>query len=433
VQSPERVELLWDVCQIPDYRQLTLDVHIRLLQSLFAQLARPSGWLDPDWVRRHVERLDNPAGDIDTLTMRMAFIRTWTYVAHHSRWLRDAQEWQTRTRNVEDRLSDALHERLVERFVDRERKTARGSPGSSRSERGQKPAREDFFAQLLELRQAMAPPPAPGTQRGSVDELVDAPHERFQVDARGHIRFGDRVIGTMTAGVDRLHPEVALASSDDVGAGARSRVQRRLVAWTRDLVNLMFAPLRHPDTEALSPAGRGLLYQLERNLGTVLTGRAREQLASLSREDRVLLTRLGVQLGRRLVFVPALLSPQALLQRAALCAASLPVTASFEPPDPAAVSVPANVAVQRDVYTALGFPVFGPRAIRADVAEQASQLLRRAAKRGPFSVPAPLAPLLACPDDEAARIVRAFGYRAASGGRFQRPRRRTPRSKAAGS
>jgi ATP-dependent RNA helicase SUPV3L1/SUV3 len=424
VQSPERVELLWEVCQIPDYRQLTLDVHIRLLESLFAQLAGPRGCLDPDWVERHVDRLDNPAGDIDTLTMRMAFIRTWTYVTHRGRWLPDAQEWQARTRTVEDRLSDALHERLVERFIDRERRSARGP---NPAEHAPPPAREDFFAQLLELRRAMTPPPTSGARHGSVDELVDAPHEQFQVDARGHIRFGDRVIGMMTAGIDRLHPEIALTSSDDVGAGARSRVQRRLVAWTRDLVSLMFSPLRHPDATTLSPAGRGLLYQLEQNLGTVLTGRAREQVASLSQEDRRVLSRLGVRLGHRLIYLPALLSPQALLERSALCLASSPAAASFEPPDPTAASVPANAAVHRDLYTALGFPVFGPRAIRADVAERASQLLRRAAQRGPFSVPAELGALLGCPSDEALRVVRAFGYRAANGGRFQRRRRRTIR------
>jgi ATP-dependent RNA helicase SUPV3L1/SUV3 len=435
VQSPEHVELLWQVCQIPDYRQLTLDVHIGLLQSLFTQLVRPGGWLDPDWIHRQVSRLDDPAGDIDTLTRRMAFIRTWTYVTHHGRWLRDASEWQARTRSVEDRLSDALHERLVERFVDRERRTARGSPGSNPSQRGHRSAHDGFFAQLLELRQAMAPPPAPGAEPSSVDELVDAPHELFHVDARGNIRFRDRAIGTMTAGIDRLHPEVALTHGDEVGAGARSRVQRRLVAWTRDLVSLMFAPLRHRDTEALTPAGRGLLYQLEQNLGTVLTARARGQVASLSREDRRLLARLGVRLGRRLIYLPALLSPQALLERAALCAASLRATASFEAPDPSAASVPVNAALQREVYTALGFPVFGPRAIRADVAEQASEWLRRAAQRGPFCAPAELARLLACPDDEVHRVVRAFGYRATSGGLFQRARRRrrTPRRKVAGS
>ncbi|MBN1609728.1 MAG: helicase [Polyangiaceae bacterium] len=431
VRSSEQVGLLWDVCQIPDYRQLTLDVHIRLLESLFTQLARPSGCLDPDWINKHVERLDNPAGDIDTLTTRMAFIRTWTYVAHHGRWLRDAEQWQNRTRGIEDRLSDALHERLVERFVERERRTPRGSVGPKPSERGNRPVREGFFAQLLELRQAMTPPPALGAQHGSVEELVDAPHGRFQVDARGQIRFGDRVIGVMTAGIDRLHPEVTLTGSDDVGAGARSRVQRRLVAWTRDLVNLLFAPLRHPDAAALSPAGRGLLYQLEQNLGTVLTGHARDQVASLSQKDRHLLVRLGVRLGHRLIYLPALLSPQALLERAALCAASSLGTACFELSDPTAASVPASGALRRDDYTALGYPVFGPRAIRADVAEAASQLLRRAARHGPFCVPAELARLLACPNDEALHVVRAFGYRPVGGGRFQRRRRRTHRGKAA--
>lgn len=318
----------------------------------------------------------------------------------------------------------------MERFVDRGRRAARGPVSASASGRRSRPGHDGFFAQLLELRQAILPVPTHDPKRSFVEQLVDAPHERFQVDARGQIRYGTRIVGTMTSGVDRLHPEVALTGTDDAGAGARSRVQRRLVAWTRDLVGLMLAPLRHLDKSALSPAGRGLLYQLEQNLGTVWVGHAREQLASLSQADRLLLEKLGIRLGRRLIYVPSLLFPQALLQRAALCEAFRPAGSTFEAPDPRAPSVPAHAAIERELYTLLGYPVFGPRAIRADVAEQVLRLLRRAARRGPFSAPPEMAVVLECPSEDVGRVIQAFGYRPATGGRFQH-RRRAARDRAA--
>ena len=115
------VRLLWDVCQIPDYRQLAPEDHAALLGGVFRQLTGAEGRLSADWMADRIGRLDRTDGDVDDLLMRLAFIRTWTYVAHRPAWVADPAHWQGRTRSIEDRLSDALHERLVDRFVDARR------------------------------------------------------------------------------------------------------------------------------------------------------------------------------------------------------------------------------------------------------------------------------------------------------------------------
>ena len=116
--TPAGVRLLWAVCQIPDFRKTLTEAHLQLLDTVFGHLA-DHGRLPTDWVADQVARLERTDGDIDTLIARLAHIRTWTYVAHHADWLRDAAHWQERTRAVEDALSDALHDRLTQRFVDR--------------------------------------------------------------------------------------------------------------------------------------------------------------------------------------------------------------------------------------------------------------------------------------------------------------------------
>src|SRR5690606_23392971 len=117
--TPDMVRLLWEVCQIPDFRKILSEAHARLLARIFSHLAGPTGRLPPDWVARQVDRIDRTDGDIDTLIGRIAGIRIWTYVSHRADWLDDAGHWQERARSIEDRLSDALHERLTQRFVDR--------------------------------------------------------------------------------------------------------------------------------------------------------------------------------------------------------------------------------------------------------------------------------------------------------------------------
>ncbi|MBV8492625.1 MAG: disulfide oxidoreductase, partial [Alphaproteobacteria bacterium] len=116
---PGAVRLLWEVCQIPDFRKIMSDSHARFLAHCFAHLAGPDGRLPSAWVSSQMAQLDRLDGDIDTLMTRIAHIRTWTYMTHRSDWIDNAADWQERARGIEDRLSDALHDRITQRFVDR--------------------------------------------------------------------------------------------------------------------------------------------------------------------------------------------------------------------------------------------------------------------------------------------------------------------------
>src|SRR5438094_2828981 len=116
--SRQAFERLWDVCQVPDYRKISPATHAELVTTLYEFLMR-DGVIPIDWFARQIEQADHSEGDIDTLSNRIAHIRTWTFAANRPDWLADPEHWQGVTRAVEDKLSDALHERLTERFVDR--------------------------------------------------------------------------------------------------------------------------------------------------------------------------------------------------------------------------------------------------------------------------------------------------------------------------
>ena len=276
-RDADSVALLWEVCQIPDYRQLQLDDHFQLLRAVFLQLQGPRQRLADDWIRRHVDHLDDAQGDIDTLLARMAFIRTWTYITHHTRWVDDARAWQERARAIEDRLSDALHERLVARFVDpTSRRTRARGRATDRWASNCAPSCPHWPTRTLKTRTR------PRRSHAGSTGWWRRRHQRFRLDNAGRILDGDRVLARLAAGVDRLRPEVTLLV-DDLGAGQRLRLHRRLVAWTRDWVAQLLAPLRDERLASLGPAARGLVYQLEQGLGTVLVASAREQVRELDR------------------------------------------------------------------------------------------------------------------------------------------------------
>jgi ATP-dependent RNA helicase SUPV3L1/SUV3 len=390
-RDPESVALLWEVCQIPDYRQLQLDDHFQLLRAVFLQLRGPRQRLADDWIRHHVDHLDDPQGDIDTLLARMAFIRTWTYITHHTRWVDDARAWQERARAIEDRLSDVLHDKLVLRFVD---------PTSRRTRsRGR---RDGSLGQQLRAVVPVLAEPSDETVASIprwIDGLVDATHDRFRLDDTGRILDGDRVLARLTAGGDLLRPEITLLV-DDLGAGQRLRLQRRLVAWTRDWVAQLLAPLRDERLAGLGPAGRGLCYQLEQGLGTVLVGHAGEQLRDLEARDRSALGRAGVRLGRHVVFSVRLLRPEVLRERTLLCQAEIGYR--LQQPRADAVSFLPSSEVSDATYAAMGFPVFGGRAIRVDVVEPVAGLVISRAS------PVEIARRLGCYPDEVEPIREAF-------------------------
>jgi len=429
----DRLELLWQVCQVPDFRRVLVEHHAPLLGEIFMQLCSSSGQLDKSWLEERVERLDSVSGAIEELMMRMESIRIWTYVAHQSGWLADAVGWQQRAQSVEDRLSQALHERLLERFVEHRssgaRHRARGRRrGRSDDSRDEPPAVSPSspFHKLLELKldlRVKDDGEGDGERDRWVDELVEARHERFEVDSRGYVAFRSRPeddtavqeVARLARGVDLTHPTIRLVLDRDAGAGGRVRVERRLVAFVRDLVEQTVAPLHDDRTVLLSAAGRGLIYQLEQGLGTARTAAAKAQLEELTEGDRRLMGELGIELGQVFVFVPSALKPRAVQRRVALCSAFHGQVVHGARPEPSTVSMARKSGLAEGVYLAIGYPLMGGLAVRADVVERAHARLLHAARQGPFVLPKELSSWLGCGRRQVASVVEALGFVQARG------------------
>jgi ATP-dependent RNA helicase SUPV3L1/SUV3 len=289
----------------------------------------------------------------------MSAVRTWTYVTQHGRWVDDAGDWQARAGAIEDHLSDALHEQLVARFVE-----VRGKRRAPRVQRGS----------LADQLAAVLPAPPPVSRDHWIEELVEAPHERFTFDDQGRITDGERALGRLTRGADLLRPEVQLVD-DELTGGARLRLGRRLLAFSRDLAAGLLAPLQ--TTEPLGPAGRGLLYQLEQGLGTVRVEQARGQLGELEAEERAALQRMGLVLGRTVLFAPALLSAPSLRLRWALVSAQLWPAVRLPCPDARTRRLRFDPEIPPRLYDALGFPLIAERPTRADLIERSPRHRQR--------------------------------------------------------
>lgn len=376
----EPVRKLWAVCQIPDYRKLLPELHAELLLRVFEQLLS-RGTLDDDWLERHVRALDDPRGDVDALTSRIAFVRTFTYLSQQPDFVATRGAWAERTRAIEDRLSDALHSALVQRFVDRTRRVSAG--------RGPRFAPLDASGRLDTLASAAS--------HDWVQAVLDASAEALQVDADGRLSHGERVLGRLVAGRALLLPEVRL-TLNDVAAGAKAQLVRRLVAWSRDLSERVG---RGWYDEHGTAAVRGLSYQLLQNLGTVERSDVEAQVSELSRDERAGLEQRGIVFGRRFVWVKPLLERDGLTLRCALVGAFHGEAAPRVASGPSSLVRPERSG--RALALALGYAELGPRWVRCDIAERAA-----AHRDDPTWEPGRLCGLLGCRKSELKAVLRAL-------------------------
>lgn len=414
----ERIRLLWDICQIPDFRQLWFELHVNLLERLFLQLTSGTERLDERFINEQLLAIDDTRGDIDTLIGRIADIRIWTYVAAHSRWLAEGHNLKERAATIEDRLSDALHDKLVLRFVERTRTTSIATGRTRARARGTN--QSSPFAGLLNCF-ASEESSQPSKQADYMEALINAQHEQLQVDLQGRISFEGQRVAKLDAGSDLLHPGVRLITAGDLGPGMHSRIQRRLLAYGRDLALSLFVSLHAPAAEELTPAARGIVYQLERNLGSIIVEQASAQLLALTERDRQLLTSFGVRFGRRVVYLPRLLHPSSMIFRTALVSArySLPFDSPAFQPGLPSIAVLDNVAAPW--WLSLGYVVTSPLAIRADQYEMLWRQLEHLSGHRSFTIPRHLLPVLACSQAHLEQLLRSTGF-VVSAGRW-RPRR----------
>jgi ATP-dependent RNA helicase SUPV3L1/SUV3 len=452
---PDTVRLLWDVCRIPDFRKVMSYAHGRLLKRVFMHLTGPESCLPTDWVAAHVARIDRTDGDIETLVQRIANIRTWTYISFRHDWLNDAGHWRNRTRAVEDRLSDALHERLILRFVDRRtailvsRMKDRQPLQAAVNQDGEVTVEGYFVGHLkgfrfaadtAEGRNTAARSVANAAHRALAGEIA-ARVGRLEIDADdalalaadGHIAWHGEAVGHLAPGPDVLRPGVEPLAGEAMKPELRERLRRRLAAWLADTVGRRLEPLLGARAAVLNGAARGLVFRLSEALGSMPRKGAEEQVAALYRADRRTLRTLGIRIGRESIYMPALIKPAAVEIRSALWSALNGRGVALPPPGRVSVLVADNAPP--DFYEAVGYRPLGPLAVRVDIVERLAAYAWRLSEGGPFDVGPEFLTLAGCGATEMDAILERLGYRATNGnggdskplyGRHPRRSKRSP-------
>src|ERR1700761_5993531 len=447
------VERLWDVCQLPDYRKIAPANHAELVVAVYGFLQR-DGRIKDDWFAHQVTFADRTDGDIDTLSTRIAHIRTWTFAANRPDWLADPEHWQGVPRAIEDRLSDALHERLTERFVDRRnsvlmrrlRENATLEPQINKTGEviveGHVIGRLDGFVFVADTSsggseakalQNAAQKALAGEIAARATRLAAAPDEQFVLAADGTIRWTGSPVAKLFAGEELLRPRLRLVADEQLTGAQRDGVQERLDRWLKSHVEKVLGPLFELSAAAdVSGIARGVAFQVVEALGVLERSKVADEVKGLQQPERATLRKYGVRFGAYHVYIPALLKPGPRALAVQLWALS------HDPAQTQAIdelshlassgrtSIPANREIDPALYRMAGYRVCGERAVRVDILERLADLIRPAlawreglpgAKPaaafpgGGFTVVNGMTSLIGAAGEDFASVLRSLGYR----------------------
>ncbi|MBN9599153.1 MAG: helicase [Afipia sp.] len=451
--TPAAVERLWDTCLVPDYRKIAPAAHAELVTTLYGFLMR-KGRIPDDWFGAQVAQADRTDGDIDTLSARIAQIRTWTFAANRPDWLADPEYWQGIARGVEDKLSDALHERLTERFVDRRTSvlmrrlrentmlnTEIGKTGEVIVE-GHVIGRLDGFMFAPEAAeagsdakalQAVALKALAGEIDARAEKLSNAADDQFALASDGTLRWTGDAVAKLVATEHLLVPRVRIVADERLTGAPRDGVQARLDLWLKTHIEKILAPLFElQKAEDVTGIARGIAFQLIEALGVLERPKIAAEMKDLDQPSRAVLRKYGVRFGAYHIFFPALLKPAARGLASLLWALKqdnvdfAALTGAQHLAASGRTSFAADQALTQDAYRLLGYKLSGERAVRVDILERLADLIRPALSWRPntgvekpagafdgrsFVVTQAMTSLTGSAGEDFASVLRALGYR----------------------
>ena len=432
------VQLLWDVCRVPDFRGISNSEHANLLEGIFNFL-HESGRIPDDWLARQIKRIDRVEGDIDTLSKRLAFIRTWTYVAQRSGWTNDENHWRSQTRAVEDRLSDALHERLTQRFVDRRtsvllrRLKQKEALLAEVNDKGEVTVEGEFVGRLEGFRFSQDKS-ASGNEEKTLraasvaaltphfhlraDRFYNAPDTEIDFTEQGGLMWGEYAVGKLVAGAEALKPQVQAFVDEEAGTDVIEKVTRRLQHFIDRKIALHMEPLLNLQRdEELSGMARGFGFRLVEGLGLIARADVAEDVKALDQDARGALRKHGIRFGQFTIFMPLLLKPAPTRLRLVLWSLAAGHQEFPESPPPGLVTVPSDEHAPAGYHLMSGYRAAGARAIRIDMLERLADMLRAEDSRGGFEGKADMLSITGMTLEQFADLMQGLGYKAEKGER----------------
>ncbi len=452
ISSQKDVLRAWEVCQLPDYRNISPAEHAQLVQRIIGYLQSGNGFVSEDWFAKQLAHCESTEGGIDTLSTRISHVRSWSFIANRADWLEAPYYWQARTKEIDDRLSDVLHERLTQRFIDRRtsvllRRLAKKEGLMTNIEAGGEVRVEGAFVGRVEGLLFKADPSAEGAEQqalraasaGAVtteiiaraQTLAATPDTELKLSRQGEVIWNGNAVGRVVAADHVLRPRTEIIADDMLPAQSRDEVRERLQKFVQRHVASLLEPLmKLEEAEGFEGEARGMAFRLVEAFGVLPREQVVDEVKALSPETRSKLRSHGVRFGAYHLFLPALLKPAATDLRLLLWWLSTHKGEGTVPAAPAngLTSAAADPALPETFYRIVGYRLCGRRVVRVDMVERLADLIRDrvfwkprietearpagSVEGGGFTIVPDMMSLVGCSGEEFDEILVSMGYKA---------------------
>ena len=398
--SDHDVQLLWKVCQIPDFRKVSNQDHADIIVKLFSFI-RDTGTIPDSWFAKEIKRLDDNQGDIDTLSKRLSFIRTWCFVANRGDWIEDSKGWRNATREVEDNLSESLHVKLTQRFVDL-RRSVLVKRGMTQKENyqnfivkndGSIYIEDHLFGVLegfnfilsgsetFEDKKKLMQGFRPFLQqhlRVLVEKFYSAPDREIDLSVNGEFSWNGGRVGVLEKGNNVYSPMVKAINFDELDIKQQKKIEKKLTIFLQEKTGTLIENLlRLKASNSFGGLARGFTHKYLENLGVIPKAQVLEEFKTIDSELKLKFKEFGVRFGYKVIYDGLGLKPESTKLRLALFNAYNKGELKMFIPPPGLITIPYNKNISKAQYMVAGFFIAGDKVIRVDMLERLFFMLKK--------------------------------------------------------
>lgn len=426
------ISKLWECCQIPDFTKSSYNEHMEIVTSVFNFLTSDKEKITNDWMKKQLSNLDNLIGNIDAIANRISHVRTWSYVANKRNWVENNDYWIAKTKDIEDKLSDRLHEELSKSFVDKRISIlSRGLKQDIQHEAKISESNEiimdgqlvgkinglkiilDYTSNALQtdirsIKKAARNGAALELKK-RIEEIIASP-EHFSLKKDKNIYWKEKIIGKIYPGKNYLNPDVKILVDESVELQDQQRISLSLSNWLKlEKQNLLQDLIKIENSQYENRFIRGLCYQLFENNGVLKRENVNEIVKQINKEDRSILRKLGIKIGRYHIYQPRMVKPAAVIFKTILwnCFHNLSDNKS-----PAfGLNFVKNFTNQDKEYLLIcGFETFDNYIIRIDILERLFLKIISLSKNGLFELTSDILNLLGSTKEDFKELMKKMNY-----------------------
>lgn len=437
------IQILWEASQIPDFRNISEGEHSKIVSLIFNELCS-SKKLSDEWLNSHIKPFNKFYGDINSLMMRLSGIRTWTYVSQKEKWLENPTLWQKKTREIEDKLSDALHNALTERFVEKSSSKLRIKYKDKKdilsgiNNTGEITVEGEYFGKiqglkliiektyseqyLKQIRPAISQSVELEMRKTSI-KILSSKFDDFILNPDLHIYFNNQKIAGLKPGNDPLNPKINIICDEYLDLNIKRNLEIKLTEWIDDYIKLNLKEiLLLKNTDNMSSGAKGIAFRLVEELGLIRRNKIENEIKILDQQSRQELRKMGVKFGKFSIFFPATVKPKATELLISLWINYARKNYNQKDikfirdnlPRPGITSCKLNQNISHEIYKLLGYLVIGKMIIRADIIERLDKIIYteidKDKKDKSFLVTDEMISLLGCSRDNMKLIINELGF-----------------------